>query len=718
MKLTYKVLVLLIVSIVGTFSITTAIELSKLEKDFSEQNSTAHKIILTNLVSNLAGAMFNIDTPRINAQVTSSFEFGNIASILLIDDRGKITAYYTQDPRDNGPVKASDAAYAAWSEEVLDTFRKPSLPYNSLTSSLVQDLGILSPGIQRYKATLWYNDGDNQTFVGHVLFDFSVRQVAAKVRTAAITKIISATIMATILLFVIFFFLRISVLTRVEWLKSAANRIRQRDFTARTALKGSDEIAVLGNTFQSMSDEIQSYQMDLENKVKDRTRELQESRDKIKVVFDTIDQGILSFDGSFKVDSEYSIKSLEILGVSGEDLLQKGLRACLLDRIQMTEDRRDQMLAAINSIIGDDEIALIGNLPHLPREGSIQDSSGSSRFFRFAWYPIVNKEDDSIAALLVSITDLTKEKQEEEHKRQLSIRNQQLIALVASAQNHGMGSIGNFLNQGPRIIKDIQQNWDKPDTLLHLHTIKGEARSLDFNDLAASVHDSETAVKQKVKASIMEQLQTTLQIFQSYISIFEQTFNNQKRAQSTFVQAASRLHQNLRERLAQEGLTLERFEILDHYGNWDEQLVEQVIAPCLVHAVTNSLDHGFLLPEKKHGEKRPIILSLRSRPTEFGFAVEISDQGYGIDEDAVLSKAKELGIDTKAFRADEIIFMPEFSTAEQLTISSGRGIGMAAIKKLVEHHEGRIHLQSRFKQGTTLTLEFPKAQKRQLSKAG
>lgn len=718
MKLTYKVLLLLVASIVGTFSVTTAIELSKLEKDFSEQHTNAHKIILTNLASNLAGAMFNIDKPRINSQVISSFEFGNIASILLIDDRGKITAFYTQGPKQKTPESASESAFTAWPETLLDTYRKPSLPYNAFNSKLVEDLGSIKPGLRRYKATLWYNDGDNQTFVGHVLFDFSTTQVVDKVKQAAIAKIVSAAVIAAILLFGIFFFLRISVLTRLEWLKEAANRIRLRDFTAKTSLKGSDEIAVLGNTFQSMSDEIQSYQVDLENKVRDRTRELQESRDKIKMVFDTIDQGILTFDANFEVDSEYSKETLEILEVDSEELLNQGIKTCLLEKLQLSGDRKDQIYAAINSIIGDDEIALIGNIEHLPREASLLDASGSRRFFRFVWHPIISQESETTTALLLSITDLTKEKQEEEQKRQLSIRNQQLLSLVSSSHKHEMSSIANFLTHSIPIVQDLLPNWEKSDTLIQLHTIKGEARSLDFADLASCIHDAEGAVKQKQKELALEHLQTTLTTFQSYQSIFEKTFHGQNRVQRTFVQSASRLYHSLRDRLAEEGRRLERFEIIDHYGDWNENLVEQVIAPCLMHAVTNSLDHGFLLPEQTFRENRPIILSLKSRPTEFGFAVEISDQGYGINEEAVLKKAREMGLDTSSLRADEIIFLPEFSTADKLSMSSGRGVGMAAIKQIVERCQGRIQLQSRFKHGTTLILEFPRSHEPHWSKAG
>jgi len=718
MKLTYKVLLLLIVSIVGTFSITTAIELSQLEKDFTGQHATAHKIILTNLVSNLAGAMFNIDTARIKSQVLSSFEFGNIASILLIDDRGKIAAYYIQGPEDEAPVKAPDDTQAEWTEEALDAFRTPSVPHNALTSKLVEDLGVLPSGLRRYRATLWYNDGDNQTFVGHVLFDFSISQVAARVREAAFTKIISAAIMAAILLFVIFSFLRISVLTRLEWLKAAANRIRQRDFTARTSLKGSDEIAVLGNTFQSMSDEIQSYQVDLENKVKARTRELQESRDKIKMVFDTIDQGILSFDGNYDVDRDFSKKSLEILRVTSDELLHKGLRVCLFDQLQLTADRRDQMVAAITSIIGDDEISLLSNLTHLPREACVQDKTGALQYLRFAWHPIIDPDSDTTSSLLLSITDLTREKEEEEHKRQLSVSNQQLIALVGSSHNHNISTIGHFLSHGEEMTQGILQDVSQSDALLILHTIKGEARSLGLDDLASCIHDAETAVKSKQKDLSLRCLEATLATFHSYIALYQQTFHDQKRVQANFIQSASRIYQNIKDRLAQEGRHLDSFEVIDNYGDWDEKLIEQAIAPCLMHAVNNSLDHGFLLPEQTYRENRSITLSLKSRSTEFGFAVEIADQGYGINEEAVLHKAKEIGIDTSRLRADEIIFLPEFSTADRLTMSSGRGVGMAAIKKIVESYQGRVQVLSRFKQGTTLILEFPRAHKQSLSKAG
>ncbi|MDQ3233566.1 MAG: HAMP domain-containing protein [Pseudobdellovibrionaceae bacterium] len=718
MKLTHKVLLLLIVSIVGTFSMTTVIELRKLRQEFSEQHEIAHKIILANLMSNLAGAMFNIDERRVRAQALSSFEFGDITSLILIDDKAHISCAMKRESGKPGPADAGPRDLQGWSDKDLEKFREPLMPYRPVTLGMIQDQGMITADIHRYQAALWHSDDDRPTFVGHIIFDFSTAEVARKVQKAALTKILSATAVASIMLFGIFFFLKLSVLSRLEKLKSAVNQIKARDFTARIPVSGNDEIAMLAGAFQSMSDEIQSYQTDLETKVKVRTRELQESRDKIKMVFDTIDQGIVSFDGSYKVDSEYSRKTLDILAVRDVELLQEGLRSCLIDKLDLSSDQKDLFHASVLSIIDSDELALESNCGHLPNEASMTDPSGMKRYFRLAWHPIMNLEDGLITSLLLSITDLTHEKKQEEQKRQLTARNRQLLTLVAAAQVHSLSTLENFLKQSLKSLETLQRPTGDANTLIALHTIKGEARMLGFVDLSTLMHDAEMSWKKEGQASATAVVRAAHEVLAGYQSVYEQTFQRQNKAQTNFVQCAARIYQNVSERLQTMGHTLAAFEIVDHCAAWDEELLERVISPCLMHAVNNSLDHGFLLPEVKYRERRPIHLSLKARPIESGFAIEISDRGYGVNEDEVLKKARDLGLAIDSLNVLDILFLPEFSTAEKVSMTSGRGVGMSAIKQIVESHQGRVKFQTRFKEGTTLTLEFLRAQAQVLARAG
>ncbi len=707
MKLTQKVLLLLCCAIIGTFSVTTAIELGRLRHEFTEQLESSHKIILANLMSNLAGAMFNIDEQRIRSQLVSSFEFGDIRSILLVDDKARISFHYQRTADSRDPAEYDPQAPSEWSEQVLEKFREPSVGFTSATSSLIEDLGIINGDTHRYRATLWYVEDDRQTFVGHIIFDFSTSLIAQKVQSAAWAKILSALAIAAILVFGIFFFLRISVLSRLESLNHAANKIRRRDFTTKIRLAGSDEIAILGNSFQEMADEVQTYQLGLEDKVNQRTIELQKSRDKIKLVFDTIDQGIVSIDSDFKVDAQFSKNTLAILNVTEAELISQGLDRCFFSKLEMTSDRRDLMHAAVNSIIDSDEIALLSNSIHLPDESMLIGVNGVKRHFRFDWYPIINIEKGITSRLLLSISDLTREKLEEEHKRQLSIRNQQLVSLVSASRLHAFSTIDSFLSHAHVDLNALASRKSVSESLIALHTIKGEARTLGFNDLSSAIHDAESAVKAADRPHIDHCIHQAVELAKGYHDLLTQIFVGKNKVKSSLIQCVTDLYQDLEQRLESVNRRFESFEVIDHYGCWDSHFIDEVIAPCLMHSLNNSVDHGYLLPDEKQKELRLIHLCIKAFRSESDLTIEISDRGMGINENTVLERARKLGIKTEGLQANEIIFLPEFSTTEKISQTSGRGVGMAAIKQIVTEHGGKIGFESQYREGTTLSLIFP-----------
>ncbi len=147
----------------------------------------------------------------------------------------------------------------------------------------------------------------------------------------------------------------------------------------------------------------------------------------------------------------------------------------------------------------------------------------------------------------------------------------------------------------------------------------------------------------------------------------------------------------------------------------DKDVIEALAEP-LVHMVRNSLDHGIELPDDRTGAgKSPEgTIRLTAQQEAGSIVVEISDDGKGIDPDRIRRKAAEKGLvsaDILATMSDDdviqLIFAPNFSTAEQISDLSGRGVGMDAVQTMVTSFNGTVHVSSRLGAGSTVRLSLP-----------
>ena len=158
-----------------------------------------------------------------------------------------------------------------------------------------------------------------------------------------------------------------------------------------------------------------------------------------------------------------------------------------------------------------------------------------------------------------------------------------------------------------------------------------------------------------------------------------------------------------------------RLTIIGEDTEVDKNIVDSIQDP-IMHIVRNSMDHGIeaTADERIAAGKDPqgeLILSASHTSSEVVIAV--SDDGYGMDPDKLLAKAREKGILTKPEseytqkEALGLIMLPGFSTNKEVTEYSGRGVGMDVVKKNVESVGGTITISSELGVGTTMTLKIP-----------
>jgi two-component system chemotaxis sensor kinase CheA len=156
-----------------------------------------------------------------------------------------------------------------------------------------------------------------------------------------------------------------------------------------------------------------------------------------------------------------------------------------------------------------------------------------------------------------------------------------------------------------------------------------------------------------------------------------------------------------------------RLEMEGEETEIDKSMLELLGDP-LTHLIRNSADHGIEAPEARLAAGKPEegVITLRAFHRSGRIVIEIEDDGAGIDPKRVRAKAIERGLiaDDAPLNDDQLrllIFEPGFSTKEQISDLSGRGVGMDVVKRNVQQLSGTVALASEVGCGSTVTIELP-----------
>jgi two-component system chemotaxis sensor kinase CheA len=145
----------------------------------------------------------------------------------------------------------------------------------------------------------------------------------------------------------------------------------------------------------------------------------------------------------------------------------------------------------------------------------------------------------------------------------------------------------------------------------------------------------------------------------------------------------------------------------------DKSVIEDLLDP-IMHSVRNSIDHGIESVEERKKAGKPEEGKVLLKATNEGnmIVIEISDDGKGIDVEAVMTKAVERGLispnkilsDVEAYN---LIFEPGFSTSKQITAISGRGVGLDVVRRQIEKLNGTVTVNSEWGKGTKFIIKLP-----------
>jgi len=158
---------------------------------------------------------------------------------------------------------------------------------------------------------------------------------------------------------------------------------------------------------------------------------------------------------------------------------------------------------------------------------------------------------------------------------------------------------------------------------------------------------------------------------------------------------------------------LARLEIVGAEVEVDTRVLEHLKDP-LLHMIRNAVDHGIEAPKARHAKgKNPCgSLKLTAFHKAGNILIQLSDDGAGFNRERILARARTLGLLPEGEKIGDqellgLVFKAGFSTAEEVTDLSGRGVGMDVVRRNIELLRGTIDIQSTEDQGTTITIRLP-----------
>jgi two-component system, chemotaxis family, sensor kinase CheA len=348
--------------------------------------------------------------------------------------------------------------------------------------------------------------------------------------------------------------------------------------------------------------------------------------------------------------------------------------------------------------------------------------------------------DGTLAHILLVVRDLT-----EQLERERLDCDQRELMEVLSCLTRDREGFRAFLEEMDRLVLGLLGSIPSPDerstTLRALHTLKGNAGSYGLVSVVRLCHDIETRLEDggaRLDWNERERLKrcsgTVVERFAPFVaeSMGDITMTSEEHAElvrgvrgasstkdvveKIELLALGSVQAQLSRFVAQAGSLARRLEKaplrvrVDAHGLRHSSEHFRSFWGALAHAIRNAVDHGVETANERMlaGKPAEATLDIVAHALDGGMVVEVSDDGRGIDWARLAAKAKAFGLPTDT-RADlaAALFRDGTSTRDSVTETSGRGVGMGALKAACEALGGAISVESTPGKGTTVRFQFP-----------
>jgi PAS domain-containing protein/HPt (histidine-containing phosphotransfer) domain-containing protein len=503
--------------------------------------------------------------------------------------------------------------------------------------------------------------------------------------------------------------------------------MQQRNLQERLIQSERDRAAVQEALLAERERHIQS----LDRLVYDRTRDIQS-------ILATINQGILTIDlrgDELHMGSEYSRYLSTILSES--EISNRDPFVLIFGRSQLPSDVIDQMRQVLFSCIGDSDLSYEINSELLIREVILHQDDGTTLYIEIDWLPVLGPEN-RIDKMLVILRDVTQlrilREQTRSQEKELLITGE-----LTTRKGRKFPQFYQRIRRGIEEISGKVGSVERQSILRFLHTLKGDARTYELRTLTQCIHEAESTlldldvITPRDVLSVMSIILNLLQLYDEIWRVrlgFQQELTDRPAIPSDLTtrlfrfledvmqggpdalqETSTQLYQQWNEVLA---CSLESV-LYDHIENLKDLArdlnkatpraifqgkawaippdLHERLSQAFGHILANSMDHGIEGREERirkgKSEQGTIVFTQEYR--DGMLQVTYRDDGRGLNLAALRRRANDG--ETSLQELAELIFRSGFSTSQETTLISGRGIGMEAVRELLESMGGSIRIR-------------------------
>ena len=460
-----------------------------------------------------------------------------------------------------------------------------------------------------------------------------------------------------------------------------------------------------------------------------------------KEIMDSLQEGYFYINRDFLIGSMVSQKCHDIFGceISGQKFTEA---------LKLKDDRQHFIKSGLEQVFDEifpDEVSL----GIIPKEVTTE----GGKIIRLDLTIVRGMESKSIEKVIFVATDITEHVAKEALSRQKELTNRCLINVLKSRDQFLV-----FLEDFKEETYSLTECEDPGELKKILHTLKGNSGAFGFGELAKFIHEVETSIDglkakplikhvRKTAPKIAEFLREFLANFeevlgisydmpvQNEFSVGEDQINKlQKIADSATGETAKELREILHlvvnrpislftqsfdqaiERNAEKQGKQINFSVTGEDIRIESKTFSNLMRN-LVHALNNSVDHGIELPDERQNLGKSAAGNLKldfSCDAEKTIIIRIQDDGQGINREALTKKALAKKIITSRKlqnmlpkEIDHLIFEQGLSSADTVSYTSGRGIGMSALQTSAISLGGHIEVNSKPGEGTDIKITIP-----------
>ncbi len=512
----------------------------------------------------------------------------------------------------------------------------------------------------------------------------------------------------------------------IEHLAIAAKEIAHGQYSRQVEVLSGDEVGKLAESFESMRVRVKEFTENLQELVTIRTAELQDAlgaitteKQKIQFILDNVEIGIVIIDQDMSIEKEYSAFTSKLFPDFQRKVEQEKFDSIFIQSSLASEQVKSLALQPLSMSLGMNSLNWEANECHLLQRVKYCVKERGEVTYDLQWSPIID-EEGTVQKVLLSIKDFTAQMALEEKARLEEAKMSALTSRLSELLHNPNKSSQVIIEAGKKleeILDGAQLNLSR--ILLELHTLKGNFRTFSLRSLSEMVHELESRIKGQMNLGQMNEawLKKELQVLRNEVDSFVQivrnvlNFDDQRHRCRHLMAAMNNDFDNLIERFRSEGLSVQKIICRDAVIMWDSQGLEELVE-IIRHALQNSLDHGFMRPIREQAwVPATVSFEVNAYVSNGLVHIDISDSGFGINYPKINQLLTRMGLPEEAVNQPtvlaKVLATEGFSTAVDLSSTSGRGVGMTAIYEYAMVRGGELHISPNPTAGLTLSIRVP-----------